>query len=255
MTGVRLLRPIILRVSVLLPLLLSVTFAYTQSQVVQSANATVAEPSAESLGDVMMVRHRYVAALEKFESIPDKSSAVWNKIGLAHHHLFALDEALHAYRIALSLDPHNYEAMNNLGAAYHGKKNYKMAASSYKKALKLEPHSAITLSNLGTTYFAMDKMRQGLRAYEKALVLDPKIFDPNQNTVMEEGSTREQRIAVNYSLAKLYATAGRQEEAMSALRKAVYAGFRDKRHLMEDKEFASLRETQEFQQFLAEEHL
>jgi hemerythrin len=58
---------------------------------------------------------------------------------------------------------------------------------------------------------------------------------------------------VNYYLAKTYATAGKTEEALSYLRKALEAGFKDKKLLMKDKEFAALRTTPEFHQLMLQQ--
>ena len=102
----------------------------------------------------------------------------------------------------------------------------------------MRPSSAITYCNLGTSYFAEEKYKPGMQAYHKALALNPHIFDPGQVQIVQETSTRRQLVAVNYYLAKTYATEGKMEEALSYLRKALEAGFRDRKQLMKDKEFA-----------------
>ena len=43
------------------------------------------------------------------------------------------------------------------------------------------------------------------------------------------------------------------EEALSYLRKALEAGFKDRKQLMKDKEFAVLRSTPEFHQLMLEQ--
>ena len=57
---------------------------------------------------------------------------------------------------------------------------------------------------------------------------------------------------LNYLLAKTYAEAGRKTEALLYLRKAISEGFNDRKKLLEDKEFASLRDVPEFQQLIAD---
>jgi tetratricopeptide (TPR) repeat protein len=136
---------------------------------------------------------------------------------------------------------------------YHGQHAYKQAERTYKEALKFAPENAITYCNLGTTYFAEEKYKPGMLAYNKALELNPHIFDPGQTQIVQESSTRRQLVAVNYYLAKTYATEGKMEEALSYLRKAMEAGFRDRKQLMKDKEFASLRATPEFHQLMIEQ--
>ena len=100
----------------------------------------------------------------------------------------------------------------------------------------------------------MRKYKPGMEAYHKALALNPNIFDPHQVQIVQETSSRRQLVAVNYYLAKTYATAGKMQESLSYLRKALEAGFRDRKQLMKDKEFAALRDTPEFHQLMLEQN-
>ncbi len=84
--------------------------------------------------------------------------------------------------------------------------------------------------------------------------LNPNIFDPGQSRSFRRPATRRQLVAVNYYLAKTYATAGKMEESLGYLRKALEAGFRDRKQLMKDKEFAALRSTPEFHQLMMEQN-
>lgn len=228
----------------------------TVSAVAANPQATLTTmQAAEKQGDLLMAERHYVAALGAYQSCATKSAVLWDKIGVANHHMFALDAAQKSYEMALRLNPHYSEALNNLGAVYHGRRDFKQAERKYKLALKYDPHSAVAYGNLGTAYFADHKYKQGIRAYQRAIASDPKIFDSNRSARVEEGVSAEERIAVNYSLAKVYAQAGKQEEAMDALRKALAAGFKDRKHLMEDRELASLRQTSEFQKMIFEQHL
>jgi tetratricopeptide (TPR) repeat protein len=208
----------------------------------------------EARGDLLMARGSYAAAIEAYQQAWPRSARIWNKTGLAYHHLYALDEAMKDYQLALTLDPHFAEAHNNLGAVYHGKHEFALAEKEYKRAIKYQPRSAVSYCNLGTTYFAEYKYKKGIKAYQKAIEFDPQAFNRSHDQI-EEGTAREARVATAYNLAKVYASAGRNEEALVALRKAVSAGFNDRKRLMADKEFASLRETAGFHQLLVEEHL
>ena len=220
-----------------------------------SPNSPVSALPPDEQGDVLMARGNYVAAIEAYQRGPLRSAVTWNKMGVAYHHLFALEQARRDYRVALFLDPRNADALNNLGALYHGEHNYKQAERTYKRALRYAPNSAVTYCNLGTTYFTQGKYKQGGKAYQKAMVLDPKVFDPEGSNLVNEGTSRRQRVAIDYYLAKAYAMAGKNEQALIYLRKALDAGFNDRRHLMEDKEFAQLRNTPEFHQLIAQQHL
>jgi tetratricopeptide (TPR) repeat protein len=216
-----------------------------------SATDVAASPQTSALspeieGDLLMAHRSYAAALDAYRREPVRSAVLWNKMGVAYHHLFALDQARKYYQMALAINPGYADALNNLAAVYHGQHDYKQAERTYKLALKYKPDAAITYCNLGTAYFADEKYKPGMEAYHKALELDPNIFDPKQSQIVQETSTRRQLVAVNYYLAKTYATAGKMEEALTYLRRALEAGFRDRKQLMKDKEFAALRSTPEF---------
>jgi tetratricopeptide (TPR) repeat protein len=212
-----------------------------------------AQLSPETQGDLLMVHRSYAAAIEAYERQAEPSAVLWNKIGVAYHHMFALDRARRYYQMALAMNPNYADALNNLAAVYHGQHEYKQAERTYKQALKYAPGSAITYCNLGTAYFADEKYKPGMEAYRKALALNPNIFDAGQVQIVQETSSRRQLVAVNYYLAKTYATEGKMEQAISYLRKALEAGFRDRKQLMKDKEFASLRATPEFHQLMLEQ--
>ncbi len=211
--------------------------------------------SPEEQGDIYMARGSYVAAIDAYQHGTLRSPVLWNKIGIAYHHLFALEEARKDYQMALSLNPHYADALNNLAAVYHGEHDYNRAIHTYKKALKYAPHNAITYCNLGTSYFAEKKYKQGVREYQMAFALDSSVFNPDSTAMIAESSSRQERVAINYYLAETYANAGKKDEALACLRKALDAGFNDRKRLMEDKDFAVLRTTPEFHKLMAEQHL
>jgi tetratricopeptide (TPR) repeat protein len=218
-------------------------------------NATISTMPSEAQGDLLMVNGNYVAAIEAYRQSSLRSAATWNKIGVAYHHLFALEEARKNYQMALTLNPRYPDALNNLAAVYQGERNYKKAEKTYKRALKYGPDSAVAYRNLGTAYFSEGNYKEGAKAYRKAVELNPNSFDADRTEVMEEKLSRRQRVAISYSLAKDYAMAGKNELALIYLRKAMDAGFNDRRLLMEDKEFTQLRATPEFQQLIVAQHL
>jgi tetratricopeptide (TPR) repeat protein len=209
----------------------------------------------ETQGDLYVARRQYVSAIEAYRHAPLMNARTWVKIGVAYHHLFAMDEALKAYQMAIRLDSHNSDAFNNIGAVYHGKRQYGTAVKWYKRALKYAPKSAPIYCNLGTTYFASHKYKEAEKAYGHAFALDPKAFDHDSNATIDEGSTREERIAQNYYLARTFARAGNHQQALVYLRKAFDEGFHDRRKLQGEQDFAMLRTTVEFKQLVAQQRL
>ncbi|HEV2274255.1 MAG TPA: tetratricopeptide repeat protein [Acidobacteriaceae bacterium] len=231
---------------------LSVADLQGESDVASSAPVVVLSP--ENEGDLLMARGSYAAAIRAYQKGTLTSAVLWNKIGVAYHHLFALDQARSAYQTALTIDPHYPAALNNLAAVYHGKHNYKLAERTYKRALKYEPNVAVTYCNLGTSYFADSKYKQGMKAYQQAFRLDPNVFNPDSTKKVEDVAARQQLIMIHYYLAKTYASAGKKEQALEFLRKAFDEGFTDRKRLVADKEFDPIRASPEFQKLLAEQH-
>lgn len=209
----------------------------------------------ETQGDIFMANRRYLEAINAYMLAPSDSAVIWNKIGVAYHHLFAFQEAKKHYQRALKLNPKYPEALNNLGSVYYEEKNYRRAVKLYKKALKYSPDSAVTYSNLGTAYFADKKFREGAEAYQRAMSIDPEIFERNSLGKIEHQGPPGQRATVSYYLAKTYAQAGNNDKALEYLRKAFACGFRDRKKLMEDQEFSALRKTPQFQKLLNDQNL
>ncbi len=69
----------------------------------------------ETLGDLMMIHQRYLAAIEAYQRGPHDWAVLWNKLGIAYQHLYALDIAKLEYEKSLTLNPNYPEALNNLG--------------------------------------------------------------------------------------------------------------------------------------------
>jgi tetratricopeptide (TPR) repeat protein len=147
------------------------TFAATNpapaTDVATSPSTAALSPEIE--GDLLMVHRSYAAAIEAYQRQTQRSAVLANKIGVAYHHLFALDQARKYYQQALAMNPHYADALNNLAAVYHGQHDYKQAERTYKQALKYSPNAAITYCNLGTSYFADEKYKPGWRPITRHL--------------------------------------------------------------------------------------
>jgi tetratricopeptide (TPR) repeat protein len=213
------------------------------------------EMPAEKKADLLMARGQYAAAITAYQQSNLRSAIVWNNMGMAYHHLYALDQARKAYQQSLSLNPRFAAADNNLAAVYYGQHEFKVAEHYYKRAIKHSKESAVIYCNLGTAYFAEQKYKKGVKMYQKAFSIDPEVFAPNQAAMVEGGGSREQRVAINYYIAQTFAKAGKQEQALTFLRKAMDEGFKDRKRLDEDEDFAVLRTTPQFQQLLNQENL
>lgn len=208
----------------------------------------------EKRGDVYMARRMYREAIEAYEQEPNRTHVIWNKIGIAYHHMSQLDAAKRSYEKAVKVNPKYAEARNNLGTVYYAKRSFRRAIREYNRALKVAPKSATILSNLGTAYFARKKYKQASKAYQEALALDPEVFEhrSTQGTLLQE-RTVEERAKFHYYLAKTYAQAGMMDRALQYIRKSLEEGFKDRKKYIEEPEFAGLQKLPEFQDLMARE--
>ena len=224
-------------------------------QSVSNVSYGLASLSPETQGDLLMIHQKYLAAIDAYRHAPHDSAIVWNKLGIAYQHMYALDFAKLQYEKALSIDPKYPEALNNLGTVFYGQKNYHKAETYYRKAIHFKPDTASFYSNLGTAYFSDHKYKQGIECYQRAFAIDPEIFIRESLERISELGPVEEQARLNYTLAKMYAQAGNLKAAIIYLRAALNEGFDDRKKIMGDKDFASLRETPEFHLLLTEEHL
>jgi tetratricopeptide (TPR) repeat protein len=207
--------------------------------------------SPERRADILMARKMYREAAETYKEAPLDSPVIQNKIGIAYHQMIQTDVAKKYYERAMRLDAKYPEAINNLGTIYYSKKNYRHAVKLYTKALKFAPNSASIYSNLGTAYFARKNYKLAAETYQKALTLDPDVFEHRGSWgIMLQERSVEERAKFHYYLAKTYAQAGMNDRALLYIRKALEEGFTERKKLMDDPEFVSLRKLPEFQQLL-----
>jgi tetratricopeptide (TPR) repeat protein len=206
----------------------------------------------EQRGDLYMARKMYREAIDTYRAAAGNSPVMWDKIGVAWHQLGDLGAARRAYEHAIKLDKKYADAINNVGTVYYAEKKYRSAISRYKRALELSPDSASMWSNLGTAWYARGKYDLMSEAYTRALQLDPEVFEKNNTLgtrMMDRGVADKARY--HFELARLYAGNGKNELALQYLRKALEEGFKEKEKVQQAREFAALRETQEFKDLMA----
>lgn len=211
------------------------------------------ELSYEKRADIFMARKMYREGVETYQLAlqQQESPHLYNKLGIAYHHLMMFPNATRSYQKAVKLDKEHARAINNLGTVYYAQRKYKKAIRQYKKALKESPNSASIHSNLGTAYFARKKYKDATREYLQALLLDPLVFERRNTvgTLLQERSVRD-RAQYNYFMARIYASAQSFEKALLYLRRAFEEGYKKRKKVAEDPLFAPLLENPVFQQLV-----
>jgi len=211
-----------------------------------------AELTPHRRGDILMARRMYREAIETYREGIREIAIMYNKIGIAYHHLNDLNAALQNYNKAVSISPDYAEAINNIGTVYYAKKDYKRAIREYERALRITPRSASIYSNLGTAHFARKKYDAAFAAWQKALEIDPEVFEHRSihGTLLQERSV-EERAKFHFFLAKTYAKAGQVDRALQYLRRALEEGFREKDKIRSDPDLKILAGNQEFEALMA----
>jgi Tfp pilus assembly protein PilF len=229
------------------------TVASTAVETFVPAPPTANQLGPEELGDLHLARKRYQAAIAAYRLAPPSSPAVWNKLGMANQQMYIMSEAKKDYETSLKLDPTNPDVLNNLATVYYSMKEYSIAERYYRKALKLGTKSAVIYKNLGTDLLAQDKFQKGWECYQTALAIDPEVFENSNQFRIGEPTPTHKRGAMNYFLAKSYAKLGIADRAIAYLQMAINEGFADRKKVMADTEFASLRDLYAFQKLFAEQ--
>lgn len=209
----------------------------------------------ELRGDIFMAKKQYREAIEAFHQGSPNDPVLFNKSGIAYHQLLQLDNALKSYQRAVHLKKDYVEAINNIGTVYYARKNFRRSISYYKRAIQIAPQATKTASiysNLGTAYFARKQYKEATDAFQTAMTLDPEVFEHRSSFgVLLEERNVEERAKYHYYVAKMYAKNGRTELALQYLRKALEEGFKDKKQIEKDPEFASMRDMKEFKELMA----
>jgi cytochrome c-type biogenesis protein CcmH/NrfG len=105
-----------------------------------------------------------------------KSADAWRVLGSAYSYLKQYDDAIHAYREALRIQPDGFIAWNLLGSAYNFLKQYDQAIQSYREALRIQPEDFSAWHNLGNAYDSLKQYDKAIQAYRQALRIQP-LFD------------------------------------------------------------------------------
>jgi len=203
-------------------------------------------PADEELARLHLARKEYKEAGEIFYRLArqnPQNPLYWNELGIAHHNLSQLDQALRCYQRAVKADSRYADAQNNIGTIFYERKKYAKAIRAYKRAISIRDDFAPFYMNLGYAYFGQKDFPNSIVAFRKALTLDPTSFDPARSrggTVIQDRSLTAERGRFYYLLAKSFAQAGDVERAILYLRKARDEGYSEFNSIKKDPTFAAV---------------
>ena len=129
-------------------------------------------------------------ALQLLRQFPN-SVVLYNTIGAANKGLGKLDEAIEAYKSALSIKPDFSEAYYNMGNAFKDQGKIEEALEAYNKALALRPDYPQLHNNLGNALKEQGKLEQAIEAYTRALHIKPDYGGAKHMLSALTGNTHE----------------------------------------------------------------
>lgn len=227
------------------------TTATASSDTVTNRSSALLSPvSNQELGQLMMYRQRYQAAIWAFKKIESPSAQVWNQIGIAYQMMYDYKDAKRCYDEALRLNPHDPIVFSNLATDQDGLGDFGGAERNYRKSLKLNSNSALTFKNLGTNLLMQHKYEAGAAAYKQALAIDSRIFEEHSGVRMSDPAPKSERGTAAYFKAKSCALAGLNDCAIAFLREAIDEGL-TLNQLSEEQDLAALRKTAAYTNLIA----
>ena len=215
-----------------------------------------------------------ITAFQKFCDLRPDSASAHQRLGTAYHAAGNLDAALASYERALEISP-NANAYLNVGTLHFDARRYERAAKAYERAIELEPRNPSLSRNLADALQRLGDTRGAARAYGRVIVLatDALRVNPKDASILslkavalahtgrlveaESVSTMALTFApadndVLYEHGLVLTMRGRQDEAVSAFRKAVAAGYSATR-LGSDPDLGSLATLPAFRQLLGQQ--
>jgi len=166
-----------------------------------------------------------------------RSINLYNMIGSANQSLGKLDEAIEAYREAISIKPDFTEAYYNMGIVFQIDGKLSEAIEAYKKAISIKPDYAEACCNMGNAHRDKGELVEAIEAYKKAISIKPDSVEMYSNigsVLQKQGKLPEaieaykKAISVKPDYAEAYNNMGnvlkdqgKLEEAIKVFNKAI----------------------------------
>jgi tetratricopeptide (TPR) repeat protein len=207
----------------------------------------------EIRGDSYFARKIYEEAVGEYQksvTIDRYNAGTLNRLGLVYQQMQKPNEAERYYREALKQNPYFLEVLNNIGTVEYARQRYESALTSYSRALKIRPDSPTVLLNSAFCLFEMKQYEVAQKALQKALQLDPAVLEKAAGFGTLIQMSRRGDPAVSFYFAKIYASQGNKERAISYLNRTLDEGFTEFEKIKTDPVFAVLAMDEEYKKVL-----
>ena len=164
------------------------------------------------------------------------SLVLWNLLGASAAQTGKLDEAIDAFKKAISIKPDYADAYNNLGNALKGQGKLEEAIEAYNKVLSIKPDTD-AYYNMGNALKEQGKLEEAVEAYNKAISIKPDYAEAYYNmgiSLQDQGkldeavsiynkaiSIRPDYALAYYNMGNVLHKQGKPDEAVEAYNKAI----------------------------------
>jgi tetratricopeptide (TPR) repeat protein len=197
----------------------------------------------EKRGDSFFARKIYEDAIIEYHksiAIDRYNASILNRLGLVYHQSQKLNEAEKYYKEALKQNPFFIEVLNNVGTVEYARQRYDNALEQYQKALRIRPESPTILLNMGACLFDMKRYDEALKATQRAIEIDPRVLDKASGFGTLIQTSKRSDPVVSFYYAKIYASKGDKERAISYLNRALDEGFKEFEKIKTEPAFIAL---------------
>jgi tetratricopeptide (TPR) repeat protein len=172
-------------------------------------------------------------------------SRVWQTLGEAHRSLGNSEAARVALERSLELKPDNTNVLWSLAQLYTENGELDKGDDYLQRLFKINPDYVMGWATLGNIYLARKNYSKAREMYNKALALQPDalqvhsllgklaVFEKNYDEARShfnviEATPAERKLAENaYQMIRVESLAGRVDEALIWLERALYRGYSD----------------------------
>jgi tetratricopeptide (TPR) repeat protein len=118
-----------------------------------------------------------IQAYKNAVSLAPELISPWNNLGKLYRRLERNEEALAAFQKAIEQNPSDEVAWNSLGELQHALGHNDEAIYAYLKAIEFSPNYAPSWTGLGNSYMAEGQLDDALAAHLKAIEIDNQNID------------------------------------------------------------------------------
>lgn len=190
------------------------------------------------------------------------SDRAWQLLGEAYFSAGKKKEAIQSYERGFTLNPSNTEVLWALGDMYTEAGELDKGYGFLKKLLEINPSYVIGLASLGNNYLQRGEYAEAEKAYKRALDVQPEALQVD--VMLGDLAVVQGRLdlardyyrlveaawqtdpGIAYKMACVESLAGRLNEALTWLEKALQRGFQDYGKMEGDKQLSAIRNEARF---------